>query len=220
MNKFNQRLLKLKNISPKEIFAIYLLELDDSDYNNQKFLFLTRNELCLFYATKKLERYNYKEICFTPDGIELKQPAREVEEKLLEWEFNEKFLNFVQEFMLLRSTTLADVRTRHPLADLRDDVNAPDMMTDIARNLNFLITENETRPPYSERKTYLKFLVNVATAEGCLDAATMLRLAYMAREFRISADELQSWLKDAYNGEFLKKKLQPIQTEISAAQSY
>lgn len=214
MKKFNQRLSKFKNISPKEIFAIYLLELDDSDYNNQKFLFLTRTEICLFYATKELERYSYKEVRFTPDGIELKQPAQDVEEKLLEWEFNEKFLNFVHEFMLLRATTLADVRTRHPLADLRDDVNAPDMMTDISSTVNLVATENEIRPPYSKRHAYLKFLVNAATAEGWLDAVTMLRLAYMAREFHVPADELQSWLKDAYSGELLKKKLQTTFAEV------
>ncbi len=211
MNKFNDRLSDFKKIAPKEIFAIYLIELDDSDYNNQKFLFLTRSEVCIFYSTKELERYGYNEIRFTPDGIELNDNA---DKNLIDWEFNDKFLNFVQEFILLRCTTLADLRTRHPLADLRDDVNNPDMMTDIAPPINLLSQENEDRPVYNKRNTYLKFLVNVATAEGYLDAATMLRLAYMAREFRIPADELHSWLKSAYEGDFLKKKLQSIFVEV------
>jgi len=214
MEKFNKRLESFKKVSPKEIFAIYLLELDDSDFNNQKFLFLTRSEICLFYATKELECYGYNQIRFTPDGIELKKPAQDVEEKLLEWQFNEKFLNFVQEFMLLRCTTLADVRTRHPLADLRDDLNNPDFVTDIAPAVNLISSENEPFPPYSKRKIYLNFLVNVATAEGYLDAAAMLRLAYMAREFHVPAEDLQSWLKDALAGYFLKKKLQPLFVEV------
>ena len=214
MKKFNERLKNLKKISPKEIFAVYLLELDDSDYNNQKFLFLTRSEFCLFYATKELERYSYQDIRLTPDGVELKSPGQDVEKKLLEWEFNEKFFNFVREFMLLRCTTLADVRTRHPLADMRDDVINPDIVTDIAPSLNLTATENETLPSYKKRRTYLNFLVNVATAEGYVDAETLLRISYMAREFHLPADELQSWLKDAYSGEFLKKKLQPIFVEV------
>lgn len=211
LQKFNQRLDTFKNISQKEIFAIYLLELDESDYNNQKFLFMTRSGIYLFYATKELESYGYNQIRFTPDGITF---AQDSEKNLLNWEFNEKFLSFAQEFMLLRCTTLADVRTRHPLADLRDDENNPDMVTDISDSINLVTSENEVRPPYSQRNAYLKFLVNVATAEGYLDAETMLRIAYMAREFKVSADELQSWLNDAYEGIFLKKKLQPLLVEV------
>lgn len=214
MKKFNERIEKLKKFSPKSIFAVYLLELDDSDDNNQKFLFMTRNELCLFYATKELERYSYSDIRFMPDGVELKSPAQDVERKLLEWEFNEKFFNFAREFMLLRCTTLADVRTRHPVADMRDDVNNPDIVTDIAATVNLNETENEMYPSYKRRSTYLNFLVNVATAEGYVDAETLLRLAYMAREFHIPADEVQSWLKDAYAGDFLKKKLQRIFVDV------
>ena len=184
-------------------FAIYLLSLDNSNDNRQKFLLMTKDALYLLHDTQALESYGYSDIRFTPDGIELRRLGESIGKILLDYTFDERFLNFAQEFMLMRCTTLADVRERHPFASVVDDKKAPDAVADMGINVD----ETDYRPAIRKRCAYMKFLVDAAAAEGYLEARTMLRLCYMAREFHVSADSMRSWLKKAMAGGIRKNRL-------------
>lgn len=186
-----------------DAFAIYLLSLDDSNENRQKFLLMKKDALYLLHDTQAIESYGYNDIRFTPDGISLKRIVESVGQSLLDYTFDERFLNFAQEFMLLRCTTLADVRERHPFANVVDDKKTPDAVADMGININ----ETDFRPAIRKRCAYMQFLVDTAAAEGHLEAKTMLRLCYMAREFHVSADSMRSWLKKAMAGGIRKNKL-------------
>lgn len=203
MKKALARIGSARNVDLNEVFAIYLLSLDDSTENRQKFLLMTKNALYLLHDTQAIESYGYNDICFTPDGIELKHFGESIRQNLLEYTFDERFLNFAHEFMLLRCTTMTDVRERHPFANVVDDKKAPDAVADMDINID----ETDFRPVIRKRCAYMRFLVDTAAAEGHLEAKTMMRLCYMAREFRISADFMRSWLKQAMAGGIRKNKL-------------
>lgn len=213
MKKVNDRIDTSTNIDLTDLFAIYLLELDDSNDNRQKFLLMTKTSLYLLHDTQAIKNFSYNEICFTPDGINRRQLGESVEETLLEYTFDERFLNFAHEFMLMRRTTLADVREHHPFANVVDDKKSPDTVADMEINVD----EVDLRPTIRKRNAYMKFLVDTAAAEGHLEAGTMMRLCYMAREFRISADSMLSWLKQATSGGIRKNKLL---TEFSRTLSF
>lgn len=204
MKKVNVKIDATPEINQNEIFAIYLLMLDDSNENRQKFLLMTKDRLYILYSTQKVESYPYKKIRFTPDGVELRELGEDVSQNLLEYTFDERFLNFAHEFKLMRCTTLVDVRERHPFAHAIDDKKNPDMVSDMKIN----VSETDQLPVTRKRHAYMKFLVDTAAAEGYLEAKTIMRLYYMAREFKISADEMLSWLKQAAEGGIRKNKLQ------------
>lgn len=193
----------IESIDSDGVFAIYLLSLDNSTDNRQKFLLMTKTTLYLLHDTQAIESYAYNEIRFTPDGIELKRFGDAIGQNLLEYSFDERFLNFAHEFMLMRCTTLADVRERHPFANVVDDKKMPDIVADMGINVD----ETDFRPAIKKRNAYMKFLVDTATAEGYLEAKTIMRLCYMAREFRISADYMLTWLKWVIAGGIRKNKL-------------
>lgn len=203
MKKALVRINAARNVDSDGVFAIYLLSLDNSNENRQKFLLMTKTTLYLLHDTQAIESYGYNEIIFTPDGIERKQFGESIEPNLLEYTFDERFLNFAQEFMLMRCTTLADVRERHPFANVVDDKKSPDAVADMGINVD----ETDSRPAIRKRCAYLKFLVDTAAAEGHLEAKTIMRLCYMAREFRVSGDFMLSWLKQATAGGIRKNKL-------------
>ena len=206
MNKANIKIAIAENVDFSDGFAVYLLGLDDSNDNRQKLLVMTKKKLCILHDTQAFQTFSYSDIRFTPDGIF----DRYAEENLLDYNFEERFLNFAHEFMLLRCTTLVDVRERHPLACAIDDSANPDMVADMKLD----VAEIETRPVMGRRNAYLRFLVDTAAAEGFLEAQTMLRLCYMAREFRVSADSMLSWIKQASRGGIRKNKLQTELTRI------
>lgn len=203
MKKALVRINAAKNIDLSSIFSIYLLSLDDSNENRQKFLLMTKKKLHLLHDTQTIENYSYNEIRFTPDGIELKRHDESIGQILLEYTFDERFLSFAHEFMLMRCTTLADVQERHPFANVVDDKKTPDTVADMGINVD----ETDFRPAMRKRNAYMKFLVDTAAAEGHLEAKTIMRLCYMAREFRVSADSMLSWLKQANTGGIRKNKL-------------
>ena len=203
MKKVNVKIDATPEINQDEIFAIYLLTLDDSNENRQKFLLMTKDRLYILYATQKVEGFPYKKIRFTPDGIELRELGEDVEQNLLDYTFDERFLNFAHEFKLMRCTTLVDVRESHPFARAINDKKSPDIISDMKIN----ISETDQQPVIRKRHAYMKFLIDTATAEGYLEAKTIMRLCYMAREFHISADAMLSWLKHAAEGGIRKNKL-------------
>ena len=125
-----------RDVDLNKVFAIYLLSLDDSTENRQKFLLMTKEMLYLLHDTQAIESYGYNDICFTPDGIEFKHFGESIRQNLLEYTFDERFLNFAHEFMLLRCTTITDVRERHPFANVVDDKKAPDAVADMGINID------------------------------------------------------------------------------------
>lgn len=203
MKKTLVRINAAANLDVSDLFAIYLLSLDDSNENRQKFLLMTKTKLYLLHDTQAIETYGYNDIRFTPDGLELKRLGESVGQRLLEYTFDERFLNFAHEFMLLRRTTLVDVRERHPFANVIDDKKSPDVVADMSLNVD----EVDGRPSIRKRNAYMKFLVDTAAAEGHLQAKTILKLCYMAREFRISGDAMLSWLNHSICGGIRKNKL-------------
>ena len=205
LKKVNLKISGAQNVDLSDAFAIYLLaELDDSNENRQKFLVMTKQELYIMNDTPIFDHYKYRDVHFTPDGINLKSFTDSVSVNLLSYRFDERFLKFAHEFMLLRFTTLADVRERHPFASLIDDKGNPDMVADMKLDVDKM----DLLPVTGKRCAYLRFLVDTAAAEGHLEAQTMLRLCYMAREFKIPADSLESWLKHASRGGIREKRLQ------------
>lgn len=205
MQKFNQRLENSKGLPKKNIFAIYLLGADDSGDNKQKFIFMTMEHLYLLYSTQQVERYKYARLRFKADGIELKDVGKPPEKILLEWQFDEKFFNFVHEFMLLRRGILTDTRERHPIADFQNENFNPDIASETAEHFNIGIAETETMPDFQARSKYLRFLTDIAAAEGYIEARTILRLCNMAKEFKVSGEDLYSWLKIATQNGGMKK---------------
>ena len=210
MKKVNEKIDAAKNFDTSDLFAIYLLGLDNSNDNRQKFLAMTKKKIYISHNTQAIENYSYKNVRFTPDGIELKSFGESVSQNLLDYYFDERFLNFVHEFMLLRCATLVDARERHPFANVFDEKFNPDMVADMKIN----VAEVEPLPAIEKRNSYLKFLVDTAAAEGYLEARTIMRLCYLAREFGVSADSVRSWLKLAANKGIPKNKLQTELTKI------
>lgn len=151
---------------------------------------MTKKKLYLLHDTQAIETYSYNDIRFTPDVFELRRLGKSVGQRLLEYTFDERFLSFAHEFMLLRRTTLVDVRERHPFANVVDDKKFPDVVADMSLNID----EIDGRPSIRKRNAYMKFLVDTSAAEGHLQAKAIFKLCYMAREFRISGDSMLSCL--------------------------
>ena len=59
MKKMLVRINAAANLDVSDIFAIYLLGLDDSNENRQKFLLMTKTKLYLLHDTQAIENYGY-----------------------------------------------------------------------------------------------------------------------------------------------------------------
>ena len=174
MDKVTRSINELKGFNKEKIVGIYILDADDTDdYHNQGFVLLSKDGVYLrnTEVSNKVNRYDYKSLRFTKDGIEHIERTS-LEGLLLNYSFDENFLSFAQEFMLLRRTTLLLMRERHPFADVFMEF----------------------------RRTYMEILVDVAAADGQLTVEQFIRLEYIAREFRIMPEEFEHWLKIALNG--------------------
>ncbi|MBQ9478933.1 MAG: hypothetical protein IJU71_05190 [Selenomonadaceae bacterium] len=170
MRKVDERLSE-SDVAEENIAAIHLLGADDSEYNRQKFLIVAKDGIYFRDQTNRIDHYDYADIRFTFDGIEL-LPETNFERAgdfVLRYPLDEKFMTFAQEFLLLRLTTISIAGERHPFADAA---------------LKF-------------RKEYLSSIVDTAAAEGKLDVETLIRIEYLARELRISAIELETYLHAA-----------------------
>ena len=169
LGKVSEALDRESRISDSDIVALHLIEADHSDENRQKFLLLTKGNIYLRNETLAVEEYDYGEIRFLRDGLEHVGSGRV--KRILEHEFDQRFWEFVQEFALLKRDTLYGVGVRHPMSDLTLET----------------------------RQKYLKFLTEAASADGRLSVAMLLRLEYLAREFRISDGDLTEWLQKTLN---------------------
>lgn len=168
--------LQKGRVSRKKVIAIYLLGLDDKEDNEQKFIALAKDKFYLRWETLKLQHVDYQDVSFDDNGIRSKRliPGLEGENDgyLLARSLDERFLRFAQEIHLLKAMILSGIDVTHPMLVLSKD----------------------------KRLQYFKFLVTAAAGARNLNARRLLYLEYLAREFRISAEELKRELKSALRG--------------------
>ena len=153
--------------STEGIVAVHLLGRGQP----QPFLALGKRFAFLCTETAGDVTISYKDVRLTPDGLTMADRLQS-EGPLLTYLLAEAFRSFFREFLLLRRTSLTNVRARHPLADAA----------------------------YHLRRDYLDFLVDAAAAEGRLTAENAIRLEYMAREFHVGAGELTKSFEQAAAG--------------------
>ena len=164
----------------KDLVALYLLDADQGEMNDQYFLALTRTGVLFRSGSSTLQRAPYEDLRFAEDGIESRRRVKEFKGNLLDYGFDEAFLSFVHEFLQLRRTKLLPVRETHPFAH-----HAPEL-----------------------KRAYLDFLVDAAAAEGGLTAHKLIWLEQLAREFCIPAKTVELFLKKALKGGVKGNKLQ------------
>lgn len=163
----------------EEIIAIHLLGADLSEaVNCQKFVALSRKGIYLRWQTNVIEFFKWEDIVFKPEGIYHLYKLGDAE-KLAMYVFDEDFLKFIEEFMILRRTTVLNIGEPHPLL--------------------------EEAPKY--REEYLRFMVDTAAAEGKLSVENLIYLEFLTRSLKISADILLKFLEIAYSGGIKEKTL-------------
>lgn len=160
--------------STEGIVAVHLLGRGQP----QPFLALGKRFAFLCTETAGDVTISYKDVRLTPDGLTMADRLQS-EGPLLTYPLAEAFRSFFREFLLLRRTSLTNVRARHPLADAA----------------------------YYLRRDYLDFLVDAAAAEGRLTAENAIRLEYMAREFHVGAGELTKSFEQAAAGGIPEKEM-------------
>lgn len=161
-------------LSRKKIWAIYVLGIDNSDENRQQFLLFTPDGIWLRDDSLAMNFYRLNAIRFREDGISL----REDETGILEWEFDPRFIRYVEEVCLLRSQPVRNIPTRHPFCD------------ELAR----------TGEAGAGRKAgrYMKLLCMAACSGGILNVETLLRLERMAETFHLRQDVFYSLLAEVF----------------------
>lgn len=164
----------------KDLVALYLLDADQGEMNDQYFLALTRTGILFRSGSSTLQRAPYEDLRFAEDGIESRRRVKELKGNLLDYSFDDGFLAFVREFLQLRHTKLLPVREMHPFSH-----HAPEL-----------------------KQAYLGFLVDAAAAEGGLTAQKLIWLEQLAREFCIPAKMVELFLKKAREGGVKGSKLQ------------
>ena len=167
------QVLQQAKISRKKIFAIYLLGLNESEENGQKFIARTKDKIYMRWNTKKLESAAYQAVIFTSEGIRSQQLIAGLEGEndgyLLRFDFAEAFVKFAQEIHLLKMTHLSGIEETHPARGLADE----------------------------KRLKYIAFLTEAAAGSGKLNARRLLHLEYVAREFRIASSVLKKHVSAA-----------------------
>lgn len=164
----------------KDLVALYLLDADQGEMNDQYFLALTRTGILFRSGSSTLQRAPYEDLRFAEDGIESRRRVKELKGNLLDYSFDDGFLAFVREFLQLRHTKLLPVREMHPFSH-----HAPEL-----------------------KQAYLGLLVDAAAAEGGLTAQKLIWLEQLAREFCIPAKMVELFLKKAREGGVKGSKLQ------------
>ena len=164
----------------KDLVALYLLDADQGEMNDQYFLALTRTGILFRSGSSTLQRAPYEDLRFAEDGIESRRRVKELKGNLLDYSFDDGFLAFVREFLQLRHTKLLPVREMHPFSH-----HAPEL-----------------------KQAYLGFLVDAAAAEGGLTAQKLIWLEQLAREFCIPAKMVELFLRKAREGGVKGSKLQ------------
>lgn len=169
LNKAFQILTKDKRIKTSSIIAIQLFDLCKREENAQKFLLLTKDKVYARYNTQILEEYDYEQVVFASDGLQIKDQIEEIDGLVANYPLANDFLLFAQEYQLLRSTMLQDVNEIHPVICLA----------------------------YEERIKYLDFLVDIAVGDGSITADKLLKLEFLARSFKIESTRFVSRIEKA-----------------------
>lgn len=176
----------------KDLVAIYLLNMDDTEDNNQKFIALSKKKIYVRHKSNEIERFSYDNLVFSRKGIQSREiiienlkenrkvagktskrwkedKDRDLEElhSLINYPFSNEFVKFVHEFQLLRSSTLKGIDRNHPLIGKSQDV--------------------KTR--------YFEFLIDCTSSSGMVSAKELLKLEYLARELRIGDNVLLAGLE-------------------------
>ena len=186
LDKVFQVLTKDKRIKSSSIIAIQLLDICNREENAQKFLLLTKEKVYVRYNTNRLEEYDYEQIIFTSDGVQLKNQIEDIDGLLASYPLADDFLQFAQEYKLLRSTTLQDIDEIHPA----------------------------TRLPYEDRIKYLDFLIDVAVGDGKITADKLLRLEFLARGFRIESSRFVSRIEKAAKSKIKDQIISKVFTDL------
>ena len=186
LNKAFQILAKDKRIKSSSVIAIHLLDICNSEENAQKFLLLTKEKVYVRYNTKLLEEYDYEQIIFTPDGVQLKDQIEEVDGLVANYPLADDFIRFAQEYKLLRSTLLQDVNEMHPATSLS----------------------------YDDRVKYLDFLIDVAVGDKKITADKLLRLEFLARSFRIESSRFVNRIEKAAKNIIRDQVISKVFTDI------
>ena len=200
MGKALARMASDRRVPIKKICAIYLLGLDESEDNRQKFLAMGKSKLYLFNSTGKIAIYDYEDIKFIDAGIVKVNSVGDYLEDIIAYSFDEKFLTFVGEFMLLRFNTLCDIAESHPFGSFAGGDMVDEFLPEAKLNSPTLV-------PTEKKHAYMHMLVDAAAAEGKLETYAMLRLVYLAHEFHLSADTMLSFLTEAQRGGIKKNQL-------------
>lgn len=185
-------ILRINKIKLNTIFGIYLLNMDESEDNSQKFIALAMDKVYIRWQTKKLEEFLYTDLIFDKDGIKSRYLivglAGENRGYVVDYCFDEQFLFFANEIMLLKTAVMDGINETHPVSIL----------------------------PLEKKKKYLSFLINISASTKNLTAKKLLKLEYLAREFGIDAEEIVKNLKTALKGGIKDNRLSNLIASIVA----
>lgn len=101
------------------------------------------------------------------------------DETIVNYEFDSVFAEFIKEWLILRDNPVNITDNSHPFS---------------GKNMEC-------------RCRYIELMIDVAAADGYLTVENYLRLEYIAREFRISAEAMLEYFHNAANGGIKENKL-------------
>lgn len=174
--KAMQALDRYFETNPEEknsVIGITLLKKSEADSaNKQCFLAVTRSKLYLRDThTLKIVGYNFEDLRFTSEGISAAvlndQNWKHLDAVVLDIDdLDSRFYNFLKEYQILLGCRISALPIGHPC---------------VGSNYEVLLQ-------------YLQVLVMVAR-EGEIDSECIIRLAFLAQEFKIGADKFLQYLK-------------------------
>lgn len=168
MSKAVDIIKKINEIHKKDIIGIYLLHLDESSANKQKFLVMTYQNVFLRDDSLTVKKYDYDELVLDENGLHIKANVESIGEPLLlGYMFDERFIKYFKDVVNLKYTVVDNRGERHPFSDCSTEY----------------------------KNKYLQFLAKVALSEHRMSVQQILYLELLAREFQISANTLQIYFQ-------------------------
>lgn len=181
MNKTMEIIKNTKEVSLRDLIAIYLLGIDESDTNKQQFLVMTTNKLFLRDDSLVLQQYNYEDIVLDENGLHLKDSLESMgEPKLVDYPFDMRFSNYFKDFMTMKFAIISAGRERHPFADCSIEY----------------------------RESYLKFMVDVTVSEHIMSTEQLLYLELLARDFQLGSNKLETFIQERLTKKLSDRKIQ------------
>lgn len=95
------------------ILAVYLLGTDSSDENRQQFVLATSGDILIRDASLALLRLDFAEARFNGEGL-----GQADDDVLLDWSFDQRFLDYMREISLLKYSRQGNIPLRHPFVDM------------------------------------------------------------------------------------------------------